>query len=183
MFKFIFLFFSLILLIYLLIPGPSSINDFPALPNSAKSTLEGDTIQIPNISAYFSDNYRLFTTNFYQINYKKLLLIPFPPIRLNYPPEFAFVAIKDQTKSTYLEEYVYPLRDSLYVNGYEPFYENGEPKFWGSVKADEGSGIYYNKVTLRYYPSPIWVRLIVWLGIIFSIFFVWKTGRRIIFND
>lgn len=183
MFKYAFLFFSVILLIYLLIPGPSSIRDFPALPNSVKSSLEGDTVQVPNISAYFSDNYRSFVTNFYQISYRKQVLIPFPPIKLNYPPEFAYTTIMDQTRSTYLEEYAYPLRDSLYVNGYEPFYENGKPKFWGSVKADELGGIYNNKVTLRYYPSPIWVRLIVWLGIILSIFFVWKTGRRIIFND
>lgn len=180
--KLIFLFFSLILLIYLLIPGPSLIRDFPPLPNSAKSNLEGDTIQIPNISAYFSDNYRSFTTNFYKNNYETQVLMPLPSIRLNYPPEFAYTAVMDQTRSTYLEEYVYPLRDSLYVNGYEPFYENGKPKFWGSIKADEESGRYYNKATLRYYPSSYFVRLIVWLGIMFSISFIWKVSRRILFN-
>lgn len=183
MFKFIFIFFSLCLLVYLLIPGPSSIRDFPALPSSVKSDLEGDTIQVPNVSAYFSDNFRVFVNNFYKENYKKQTLIPFLPIRLNYPPEFAYTAIKDQTRSTYLEEYVYPLRDSLFVNGYEPFYENGKPKFWGSIKADEKNNIYYNKTTLRYYPSSYIARLIVWLGITLSVLFIWKTGRRVIFHD
>lgn len=180
--KIIFIFFSFVLLIYLLMPGPSSVDDFPALPSSAKSTLEGDTIQIPNISAYFSDNFRFFVTSFYQENYKKQVLIPFLPIRLNYPPEFAYTAIKDQTRSTFLEEFVYPLRDSLYVTGYEPFYEDGKPKFYGSVKADEEDNIYYNKTTLRYYPSTYLTRLIVWLGIVLSVSFIWKAGRRIIFH-
>lgn len=180
--KFIFLIFALILLVYLFIPGPSSIDNFPALPNSVKSNLPGDTIQVPNVSAYFSNNFRSFVNNFYKESHKKQVLIPFSPIRLNYPPEFAYTAIKDQTRSTYLEEYVYPLRDSLFINGYEPFYENGKPKFFGSVKADEENNIYYNKTTLRYYPSSYIARFIVWLGIVLSILFIWKTGRRILFH-
>ena len=48
---------SLLLLIYMLLPGADSITDFPALPDSIKSNLEGDTIQVPNVSAYFSNNY------------------------------------------------------------------------------------------------------------------------------
>lgn len=178
--RLIFLFFAVVLLIYLLIPGPSSINDFSALPNSAKSNLPGDTVQVPNVAGYFSDNFRSFVTNFYRMDYKSQVVIPFLPIRLNYPPEFAYTAVKDQTRSTFLEEYVYPLRDSLFVNGYEPFYENGKPKFFGSVKADEKNNIYYNKTTLRFYPSSVWTRIIIWLGILASIYFIWKTARRII---
>lgn len=180
--KIIFIFFSVILLIYLLIPGPSLINNFSPLPSSSKSTLEGDTIQVPNVSAYFTDSFRSFVTNYYKDNYKNQVFIPFLPIRSNYPPEYAYSMIIDQTRSTYLEEFVYPLRDSLFVNGYEPFYENGKAKFWGSVKADEKNNIYYNKVTLRYYPSSFWVRLIVWFGIIVSISLIWKMSRRIIFH-
>lgn len=178
--RLIFSFFAVTLLIYLLIPGPSSINDFPALPNSEKSTLEGDTIQVPNVAGYFSDIFRTSATNFYKMAYKSQVAIPFLPIRLNYPPEFAYTAIKDQTRSTYLEEYVYPLRDSLFLNGYEPFYENGKPKFFGSVKADEKNNIYYNKATLRFYPSSIWVRIVIWFGILASIYLIWKTARRIL---
>ena len=42
-------------LVYLLVPGPSKIEDFPPLPTSTKSALEGDTIQNPNIAAYYSN--------------------------------------------------------------------------------------------------------------------------------
>ena len=77
--------------------------------------------------------------------------------------------IKKHTDSTYLEELAYPLRDSLYVNGFEPFYEDGTPKFWGSIKLNEGKNLWYTKTTLRYYPSKTVSKIIVWLGIISSI--------------
>jgi hypothetical protein len=179
--KIFFAFFSILLLIYLLMPGPSSVNNFPALPTSAKSTLSGDTWQVPNISAYFSNNYRDFATNFYRENYQKNTLFPFLPLRINHPPELAFTAIKDQTHSTYLEEFYYPLRDSLYVNGLEP-YENGEARYNGATKFEEEGGIWDTKVTLRFYPSSIITRLLVWLGIMISIVSLWKLSKRIIFN-
>lgn len=176
----VFVIFALLLLSYLLLPGPTSIEDFPTLPNSSKSTLEGDTIQLPNVVAYFSNNYRDFATQLYYQGYKNQHLIPFPPLRLNYPPEFAYIAIKDQTHSTYLEEMVYPLRGSLFVNGLEPFDRNGQPRYEGAVKFDNEGVINNTKVTLRFYPAPVWARLTVWLGIILSIALIWKLGRKII---
>jgi hypothetical protein len=178
--KIIFAIFSLLLLIYLILPGPTSINNFPPLPKSVKSTLSGDTWQVPNVAGYFSDNYRAFATDFYKKSYQKNTLFPFPPLRLNYPPEFAYTAIKDQTQGTYLEEFTYPLRDSLFVNGLEPYYENGQPKFQGSTPFETENGVYKTKVTLRYYPSPFIVKIIVWLGIITSIYLLYKLGRKII---
>jgi len=161
-------------------PGPSRISDFKALPNSDKSTLEGDTVQIPNTSAYFSDNFRKFVVDYYLKKYHQNTWFLFAPLKLNHPPEYSWRVIKKHTDSTYLEELVYPLRDSLYVNGFEPFYEDGTPKFWGSVKFNEGKNLWYTKTTLRFYPSSIFVRLIVWLGISFSILFLYKLGRKII---
>lgn len=175
----IYLFFSGLLFIYLILPGPKNITNFPPLPNSMKSTLEGDTIQVPNVSAYFSNFYRQYATNYYRNFYHNQTFLPFPPIRLNYPPEFAFTAIKDQTQSTYLEEFVYPLRDSLFVNGFEPFYENNQPKFWGATKFEIGQLRLDTKVTLRYYPSSVWVRLLVWIGVNASIILLWKMSRQV----
>lgn len=175
--KYIFIFFSLLLLIYMLWPGPSRINQFAALPSSEKSKLEGDTIQIPNVSAYFSNNFRDFTVPFYLRNYQNLTKLPFPPLRLNYPPEFSWTAIKKHTDSTYLEELVYPLRDSIYINGFEPFYENGEPKYWGAVKFEVGGNIWFTKTTLRFYPSPLWARIVTWFGILLSIYFLFRLGK------
>ncbi len=176
-----FVIFSLTLFIYMLFPGPQKISDSPALPDSVKSTLEGDTIQIPNVSAYFSNNYRAFVTDFYRKEYQKDTWFPFPPIRINHPPEFAFTTIKKHTDSTYLEEFVYPLKGSLYVNGFEPFYENGDPKFPGATKFEVDGKTFYTKVTLRFYPSSVGIRLVVWFGIVISVLFIWRLGKRIIY--
>lgn len=161
-------------------PGPSNIGQFVLLPNSDKSTLEGDTIQIPNVAAYFSDNYRDFVVSFYSNNYQSLSRLPIPPLRLNHPPEFSWNVIKKHTDSTYLEELVYPLRDSLYVNGLEPFYEDGQPKFWGATKFEIGENNRDTKTTLRFYPSSILIRVFVWFGISLSIFWIFKLAKLVI---
>lgn len=180
MIKKIYIFFSVILLIYMIWPGPSKISDFAALPDSDKSTLEGDTIQIPNVSAYFSDKYREFVVPFYRENYRKNSYFLFPPLAINHPPEYAWIAIKKHTDATYIEELVYPLRDSLYVNGFEPFYPDGSDKFWGSAKFEENGQLWFTKTTLRFYSSNIFIRFMVWLGIVVSILFIYKTGKGVV---
>ncbi|MBI3103821.1 hypothetical protein HYZ05_02690 [Candidatus Daviesbacteria bacterium] len=178
----IFLLFSFLLFIYMVWPSPSAIADFKSLPNSQKSRLEGDTIQIPNVAAYFSNHYREFVVPFYAKNYRLKVNLPIPPLRLNHPPEFSWITIKKHTDSTYLEELVYPLRDSLFVNGYEPFYPDGSPKFWGSTKFEVDGNLWETKTTLRFYHSSIWIRLLVWFGITLSIFLLYKMTKKIIFN-
>lgn len=180
--KFLFGLLSFVFLVYLLWPGPTHIEDFPPLTNAAKSTLSGDTVEVPNIVGFFSNNYRGFVLDFYSHAYQNLTKLPFPPIKLNYPPEQAFTYIKDQTHSTLLEERVYPLRNSLFINGLEPFYEDGSAKYWGATKFGEGGVLYETKTTLRFYPSPIWARIIIWLGITTTAIFLWILGRKIIFS-
>jgi hypothetical protein len=181
MMKYLYIIFSILFLVYLVIPGPTSINDFSALPNSDQSKLSGDTWQMPKVVAFFSNNYRDFATNFYRRQYQEKTSFPFLPRRLNHPPELAFTAIKDQTHSTYLEEFYYPFRDSLYVNGLEPF-ENGQPRYNGAVKFEQDGVLWDTKVTLRYYPSSLVNRLIVWIGVVVSLYFLGKLSKRIIFN-
>src|SRR3989344_1358789 len=167
--KKIFPIFSLLLLIYMLWPGPGKISDFSALPNSDKSKLAGDNIaQVSNVAGYFSNNFREFVVPFYTDNYQDLGHFPFPPLRLNHPPEYSWLTIKKHTDSTYLEELVYPLRDSLYINGFEPFYEDSSPKFWGATKFEVEGHNWLTKVTIRYYPSNVFVRFLVWVGITLS---------------
>lgn len=178
--KKIYLFFSVLLLVYMLWPGPSKISDFSELPESFKSQLEGDTVQIPNVSAYFSNNFREFAIPFYSDAYRDLSLFPFAPLRLNYPPEFSWIAIKKHTDSTYLEELIYPLRDSLYVNGFEPFYADGQPKYWGATKFEEGGQSFFTKTTLRFYPSTLVAKIMTWFGIILSTYFLWRLGKVIL---
>jgi hypothetical protein len=174
---------SLVLLIYLIMPGPSSIDDFSALPSSNKSSLEGDTVQVANISAYFSNNFRDSVIPFYSQNYQAKTKFFFPPLRLNYPPEDAYSKIKDQTYSTYLEELTYPLRDSLYINGLEPVEKDGQPRYIGAGHFEVDEELFDTKVTLRYYPSSLSSRIITWVGINLSVFLIVYIARRIIKND
>lgn len=180
MIKKIYTIFSILLLIYMIWPGPTKISDFKALPNSDKSKLAGDSFQIPNVAGYFSDNFREFVVPFYFKDYQSLNNLPFPPLRLNHPPEFSWKVIKKHTDSTYIEELVYPLRNSLYVNGFEPFYPDGQPRFWGSNKFLADGNYWLTKVTLRFYPSGIVVRIIVWFGIIASMQMMYKLAKRIL---
>ncbi len=175
---------SFVLLVYLLWPyGPGSIEDFSSLPNSARSTLSGDTVQVPNLKAYFSNNYRAFVIPFYQNQFQTMTKFPFPPLRLNHPPEYAYQMIKDQTQSTYLEEFTYPLRASIFVNGLEPFDETTkEPRYSGATLFEQSGGMYETKVTLRYYPSSYVARIVVWLGINLSVILIWKVGKKILKN-
>lgn len=174
----LYLLFCILLLVYMVWPQPKSIDQFKVLPNSERSKLDGDTWQVPDVAAYFSNNYREFTVSFYQKDFKNLHHMLFPPFRLNYPPEFAFSAIKPYTDSTYLEEVFYPLKDSVFVNGFEPFYQNDGPKFTGAAKFDMQSHTWDTKSTLRFYPSSLWARLVVWFGVSLSIALLYVLGKR-----
>lgn len=178
--KKVFIIFSGLLLIYMLWPGPGKISDFTPLLSSDKSDLPGDTVQVPNVAGYFSDNYREFVMQFFLTDYQKKSRFPFPPIRLNRPPEYSWKVIKKHTDNTYLEELVYPLRDSLYIAGLEPFYSDGQPKFWGSSKLDFLGHTWYTKTTLRFFPSRTTVRILVWVGIITSLYLLFRLGRKIL---
>lgn len=161
-------------------PVPGKIDDVKPLSDSVKSKLEGDTIQVPNVAAYFSNKYRDFALKFYQQNFQQLAKLPLPPYRLNYPPEYSFVAIKKHTDTTYIEELVYPLKASLYVNGFEPFNPDKTPKYWGASKFVINGNEWETKVTLRLYTSTFLARIIVWLGIILSIWQLNKLSKKII---
>lgn len=171
-------------LLYIVLPGPSSINDFPAIPESLKSDEPGDTTQVPNIAAYFSDHNRQQITSFYKNEYAKNHWFGFvPPISLNYPPRAAYIYVRDLQMGTFLEEYVYPLRDSLFVNGYEPFVENEINKrnhtFFGDNIHIDGN-FYASKATIRYYPTSIFVRVVVYLGIWLMVASLFRLSRRAI---
>jgi hypothetical protein len=174
--------FSILFLVYLIWPfGPKSISDFSPLPFSSKSTLSGDTVEVPNVAAYYSNNYRDMVIKYYRNEYQYFTKFFFPPLRLNHPPEDAFVAVKDQTQSTYLEEYSYPLRGTLYVNGLEPFDQTTkQTRFAGATYFDADGQKYETKVTLRFYPTSLASRLVVWLGINIFAIIIFKMVKGVI---
>lgn len=178
--KIIFIIIFLLGLIYLLWPGPFFIDDFTALPNSSKSDEPGDTVQYKNIAAYFSQMRRNDVTNYYLNEFSYLNFFGFrvPPIRLNHPPEEAFTYIRDQQPSTYLEHYVYPFRDSLFVNGFEPFDNNGKPYREGATTIQINGVFYESKATLRYYSSSFLLRIIVYILSWVGIFMLFKLSKK-----
>ena len=184
-FRILFFIFSFFLLLYLVWPfNPGNIEGFSDLPGSVRSKLSGDTTEVPDLKAFFSFNYRGFVIPFYIENYKRDSRFPFPPLRLNHPPEEAFTYIKDQTQSTYLEELTYPMRSSLFINGLEPFdEETKKPRYPGAVMFGQDGKDYETKVVIRYYHSTLLQRIIGWLGINLSVFLVYLMFKRIILKN
>lgn len=169
-------------LIYLIWPGPSSISDILPLNPSLKSDEPGDTIQNKNVVAYFSDYRRPEVTSYYKDSFSYLNFFGFkiPTISLNHPPEEAFTFIRDQQPSTYLEQFTYPLRDSLFVNGFEPFDITGKPYRIGATNIFINDSFYKTKTTLRYYNSPVYARVLVYILIWVSLLILIKLSKKAI---
>ena len=135
------LIFSL-LFIYALLPNPK----FPDPPPGALQSKErGDSEDLSVRRAYFTNMTREEVMKYYQNGFKGY--------RLNYPPEEAATIIRDQTRSTFLEEIVHPFRESFYVNGFEPK---------SAKDAIEIEGLpWRQKITVKYVSSRIYVRSFV----------------------
>lgn len=168
-------------LTYLIWPGPASINDFPPLPDSLRSDEPGDTWENPNNAAYFSDLRRPEVVKYYKDKFSYLNIFGFkiPPLRSNHPPEEAFTYIRDQQQSTYLEQYSYPLRDALFINGFEPFDEKGKPWREGATTLyPHEIDFYDSKTTIRYYGSSVSSRVVVYILIWVSMILLYKITKK-----
>ena len=142
---------------YLVLPNPV----YPDLTSSTLSDEPGDTWQHTDQKAFFTDKIRLEVMQELQ----EAFSLPFlPSFRLNYRPEETTQFVREQVESSYLEEIIHPLRESLFVNGWEP---QNSPK-WQAVpynnrpRIEKYDQYYYAKITLRLVESPIWARLLVW---------------------
>ncbi|KKP48358.1 MAG: hypothetical protein UR39_C0001G0153 [Candidatus Woesebacteria bacterium GW2011_GWA1_33_30] len=153
--KILFFIASLFLLFYVLPQSP----EFPKpLPASVQSFEPAD-VETPLRRGYYTNLTRQEIIEHYQKEFNEGFI--YTP-RLNYPPEEAPALIRDQTKSTFLEELVHPLRESLFINGFE------SKKTIYQLVID---GVTWDqKVIVRYVPSAIWLRvLIVFLTIVSTI--------------
>jgi hypothetical protein len=139
--KIIFILFFLVLAIYVILPSP----DFPKPLNNSFQSGEPADVETPLRRGYYTNA----TREEVMAHYKD----EFGGYGLNYPPEEAQTIIRDQTKSTFLEELVHPLRESIYINGFEPT----DPQYKIVI-----NGVHWNqKVIVRYVPSNVYVRLLV----------------------
>ena len=173
--KVFFLIFSLLFLFYLLLPSP----DFPEPPSDSIQSNEPADTETPLRRAYFTDFTREEVMNHYknQLNKSHFLGIPLPTYRLNYPPEEAQTIIRDQTKSTFLEEIVHPFRESVYINGFEPKF----PK--DAIFINEKS--FRQKIIVRFVPSTMYVRMVVALPVLVLVvvlFRNWEDSIRKLFR-
>jgi hypothetical protein len=151
-FIFLLLILNIFAVLYLISPTPQLLD----LPNSVKSKEPGDTIQIPHVSAYYTNLSRADVMNFYKSNYLGLFRI-----NLNHPPEKARTIIKDTIQSYYFEELVLPFKESLFINGFE--WQNDvftKPEKRIKNKLIYEGKEYSAKITLRTFPTSIPKRLV-----------------------
>ena len=160
-FIFVFLIFNIFYLLYLFSPVPQ----VPDLVDSVKSDLPGDTTQLKNVSAYFTNLSRTEVITFYKANFNG----PFR-IQLNHPPEKAKEVILDTIQSYYLEEFVLPFKQSIFINGYD--WQNDvftKPEKRIANKLIYKGIEYQSKITIKTYPTGIPERLVSFLFTEFAI--------------
>lgn len=159
---------------YLVSPTPT-IQD---LPNSVKSNEPGDTTQISNVRAYYTNMTRTEVMNFYKAHYSSPFII-----NINYPPEKSKEIIKDTIQSYYFEEFNIPFKESLYVNGFE--WENDvftKPEKRIANKLIYDGKEYKAKITIRTFPTTIPKRLFSFFFIEAVIMFAFFTYKNLIFS-
>ncbi len=155
---------NILAILYLILPTPN----IPDLPNSIKSTEEGDTVQLPRVNGYFTNQNRQQVMAFYYKVFKSPLVI-----RLNHPPEKAKQIFKDTMQTYYLEELVIPFKESLFVNGYE--WQNDvftPPDKRIAYKLLVGKTVYNAKITTRVFTTTIPQRFIAFFISEFSLIFL-----------
>lgn len=145
--KLFFFLISVFILIYILPKSP----EFPQPPIDSVQSDQPADVESPLRRAYYTNLSRSEVISHYEKEFNKGFKIYTP--RLNYPPEDAQLLIRDQTKSTFLEEIVHPLRESLYVNGFEPKSEEYAQYYKGNR--------YNQRIIVRYVPSSVLNRIII----------------------
>ncbi|MCX6726934.1 MAG: hypothetical protein NTY75_03920 [Candidatus Shapirobacteria bacterium] len=166
----LFFLFNLLAIFYLISPTPQ----LKELTNAARSDEPGDTIQLKNVSAYYTNLSRTEIINFYKANYSGLFRII-----LNHPPEKAKTIIRDTTQSYYLEEFILPFKESLFINGYE--WENDvftKPEKRIQNKLIFKGKEYKAKVTLKTFSTDVPCRLLTFFTIEIGIAGIYIAYKR-----
>ena len=151
--------FLILLFVYLVQP----LEGYPNQPEGSLQSNEPADVESELRRAYFTDFQREEVVSNYSEQFSPILRQ-----RLNHPPEDAQKIIRDQTRSSYLEEINQPFRFSLYVNGFIP-------KEAKDNILIEGRN-YYQKVTVRYVPTSLIIRMLFFLSTaIFTYLIIFST--------
>ncbi len=127
--------------VYLVLPAPQ----FPPVPPTAIQSDEPGDTESSYRKAYYTNLSREEIMAYYFKQFGGW------GIKLNHPFEEAQTLIRDQTRSSYLEEIVHPGRETLYINGYVPQLPKDQ--------INRNGQHYLNKVTVRLIPSHLVARL------------------------
>lgn len=154
---------SICYIVYIIYPNPH----FPDPPKGSIQSVEPADVEDLNRRGYYTNLTREEIIKYYRKEFAiNFFGVKFTGLRLNYPPEEAQTLIRDQTRSTYLEELTHPLRESLYVNGFEPKEDKDmiivEDKKWGQ------------KIIVRYVESDLLSRITIALLTIAVIPLIYK---------
>lgn len=141
--------------IYLALPNYT----FPDPPPDSIQSQEPADLESPLRRGYFTNFTREEALLWYgeQFNHSTFMEMSLPTLLLNYPPENAQTLIRDQTSSTFLQEFVHPFRESEYINGFEPAKKGDSPAFTVEDKS------WTLKIIVRQVPSNLWVREVIFL--------------------
>lgn len=143
--KIIFLLIFLLAAIYLVYPTPG----MPPPPSGSLVSLEPADTESIYRTAYYTHLTRSQIMDYYQTFWQH------PFIRLIIPPEDAATVIRDQARSSWIEELVHPLKDTLYINGFYP----DKPTEQINLEGEHWEG----KIIIHLYPSHPITRLTVLL--------------------
>ena len=154
--KIVFVIFGIVLLTYLIWSAPH----FPDTLWDYVSSTEPADRETPLRRGYFTNLTREQLMSHYAKEFGW-------GERLNYPPEEAQTIIRDQTKATFLEEIVHPMRESIFVAGNE--IEPGKGSFIADGKE------FKLKVIVRYMSSNVFTRVLIGLS---TLGLIWILGSE-----
>jgi hypothetical protein len=144
---------------YLLLPSPG----FPQVPPGGRQSTEPADTESTYRRSYYTNLSRAEVIAFYkdQFRYSPFMQTPIFQLRINHPPEEAEPTIRDQTRSSWMEELVHPWRESFFINGFYPTKPTEQINIAGTH--------YLNKITVRLVPShPVTRMTILGMTIIIS---------------
>lgn len=176
------IFIFVIGLIYLVQPA----KPLPFLSTGGVSDEPGDTYQHPDQRGFYTNLTRGEVLT--EVQEKTTLTIfgfKIPSYRLNYRPEEATTLVRDQLKSNYLEEIIYPLHSSYFVNGWEPKKAPINPNRKNPVDMNLSlHGVPYDaKITLLPITSKPVYRILIWTLIFPATYFVFKSLKMSIKDE